>query len=636
MAFAAEQLLLSADWSDAAEGVLARLGVSAGVSRAYIMRSVVIEGRDCVEQLAEWCAPGISSQFANPDLAGGPWEDLGFDRWVELLRHGELIQSRVQDLPLVERAELQSQDILSIAVFPVAVDGGWWGLIGFDDCEEARDWSGAELDALRAAATVLGAAIHRDRAGERALANETEYRAFVEQIPAVTYTDVLIDGRAQIDYISPQVEILLGYPRQAFRDDPDFWFSIVHPDDRERIERAASQEHAEFDTEYRMIAADGRVVWVHDMSAAIVDDGGETTAWQGFLVDVTARRQAEERFIESEQRYRALVENIPVVVYAEAPRSVGGPMYLSPQVEQVFGYEPDTWTQTPGFWRSHVHPDDLERVLAVDAETDRTLEPYCVEYRFRVADGSYRWIHDEAAMVRDEDGAPLFWQGVFMDITSRKGAEDRLRSAEERYRVLVEHIPAVVYVERQDGDPDAFYISPQVEHAFGYPAEEWRLTDDFWIDHVHPDDRQMVEAADERTNEELRTFSLDYRFKAADGTWRWVHDEALALREADGTGYWQGFMLDITERKEVEDQLREAELKFRTIVEQSQAVFYTREIDPNDPALSHTTYIAPGNTELGRLHPRGYRAGSGSMAQDRSPRGSRARARGRRRRQHGR
>jgi PAS domain S-box-containing protein len=468
VAFAAEQLLLSPDWRDAADGVLARLAISADVSRAYIMRNVVIDSRDCVEQLAEWCAPGISSQLANPSLIGGSWEDNGLGRWVNILRDGGLIQSRVEDLPLRERDELQSEEILSIAVFPVTVDSEWWGLIGFDDCIEARNWSQAELAALRAAATVLGAAIQRRRAEELALANESRYQAFVEQIPAVTYTDVLIDGRAHIDYISPQVELLLGYPRQAFRDDPDFWFSIIHSDDRGRVEEAASQEYTEFDTEYRMVAADGRVVWVHDMSAALVDEHGETVAWQGFLVDITARRLAEER----------------------------------------------------------------------------------------------------------------------------------LRAAEERYRVLVEHIPAVVYVERQDGDPDHFYISPQVERVFGYSAEEWRLTDGFWIDRVHPDDRPMVQADDVRSNQEMRTFSLDYRFKAADGTWRWVHEEAVALQEPDGSGYWQGFMLDITERKEVEEQLREAELKFRTIVEQSQAVFYTQEIDPHDPTLSNTTYIAPGNAEL--------------------------------------
>ena len=124
--------MLSPDWRDVADGVLARLGISAGVSRAYITRNVVIDGRDCIDQLAEWCAPGISSQFSDPSMTGGPWKDHGFDRWVKLLRLGELIQSRVQDLPFRERDELQSQDILSIAVFPVTVEGEWWGLIGFE------------------------------------------------------------------------------------------------------------------------------------------------------------------------------------------------------------------------------------------------------------------------------------------------------------------------------------------------------------------------------------------------------------------------------------------------------------------------------------------------------------------------
>ena len=78
----------------------------------------------------------------------------------------------------------------------------------------------------------------------------------------------------------------------------------------------------------------------------------------------------------------------------------------------------------------------------------------------------------------------------------------------------------------------------------------------------------------------------------------WVRDEATFVPDLDGEGFWQGFMLDITERKRAEDQLREAELKFRTIVEQNQAIFYTQDIDPDDPAVSRTTYIAPGNTEM--------------------------------------
>ena len=185
-----------------------------------------------------------------------------------------------------------------------------------------------------------------------------------------------------------------------------------------------------------------------------------------------------------------------------------------------------------------------------------------------------------------------------MDITSRRMIEDRLLTTEERYRALVENIPAIVYVQTSDGDPEGLYISPQVEAAFGYPVEDWRYVKDFWEDRVHPDDLAAVLRDDERTNVDHQRFSAEYRFRAADGSWHWIHDEATYLAAGDGEGFWQGIMTDVTERKQAEEQLRDAELKFRTIVEQNEAIFYTQEIDPADPTNPATIYVAPGNTDL--------------------------------------
>ncbi len=89
----------------------------------------------------------------------------------------------------------------------------------------------------------------------------------------------------------------------------------------------------------------------------------------------------------------------------------------------VVGYTPEECTSTPDLWVRILHPDDKERVLAEDARTNETGEPFIMEYRQFAKDGHVVWIRDEATLVRDEEGQPLYWLGVQIDITERKRAE---------------------------------------------------------------------------------------------------------------------------------------------------------------------------------------------------------------------
>ena len=561
VAFAAERLLLTPDWRGAADEVLERLGIAAGASRALIIQNHTDErGRLLGSMRAEWCAPGIEHQWSNPFLTDAPWDEL--PRWVSEHSAGQPIISLVSDLPPEERAEFDEQGVLSVAEHPVFSQDEWWGAIGLDDCLEARTWGEAELQALRATATLLGAAITRQAVEDERRRAVERWGNVVGLIPAVTYSDEIDPGgEVRMGFVSPQIEEMLGYPPERFLDDAGFWFSLMHPDDRQRLndeDAFATNDPDPFDQEYRMRHADGSYRWVHDTSTAVFDRDGLIDHFLGFMIDITERKHAEGRLRTTEERYRALVEKIPAIVYAEPMRQAPGLLYLSPQAESILGYGEQDWARGVDFWLEHLHPDDLERVRQTNINANESHEPFITEYRFRHRDGHWVWLHDEATVVHDEAGSPLFWQGMMVDITSQKQAEQDLREGERRHRTLIEHIPAVVYRESPDAAPEKFYISPRVTDVLGYSPDEWTWTEDFWKDRVHPDDQRLVFEIDDRSNETREPYEVDYRFLHGDGRWVWVRDEATFVPESDGDGYWQGFLLDITERKESESQLERA------------------------------------------------------------------------------
>ena len=221
-----------------------------------------------------------------------------------------------------------------------------------------------------------------------------------------------------------------------------------------------------------MRAADGRIVWVRDTSTVVLREDGTVDHFLGFMTDVTARRSAEDERGLAEERFRAIVEHNPAITYQEAhspsPYDAAAPYsYISPQVATVLGFTPEEWTAS-GFWLQQMHPDDREAVLLESERTAASEDPYRQDYRVRARDGRVVWFHDEAVLIRDDEGNPCFWQGVMVDITEQKEAEQRLRAAEERYRALVEHIPAVVYAEGIVAPPSCCYVSPQVERVFGF------------------------------------------------------------------------------------------------------------------------------------------------------------------------
>lgn len=396
---------------------------------------------------------------------------------------------------------------------------------------------------------------------------ESGYRALVEQLPLVVYLEA-IEGLSRALYMAPGIEPMLGYSPDEWVANEDTWFDHVHPDDRGRVvaaSRLCDETGEPFRQEYRLRHRDGHHVWVLEQSQLVEDADGVALCWQGYLLDITARKVSERRRRDAEARLRTLIETIPAITYTHHHRSDSFE-YVSPQVGAILGYTPEEWSGE--LWRSILHPDDRAAMLAENDRVDRSGEPFSMEYRVFAADGRTVWLRDESVLLRDPEGRPTQWQGVMYDITEAKDAEERLRLAEARYRSVVENSPAALYVE--DLNPEWFgtlYASPQVEAITGYPASEWIDDPDLWLKVVHPDDLPAVLAAERRSIETGEPFSMDVRMVRPDGSVVWVHDSSVLVRNEMGAPqFWQGFFHDITEKKQAEQELARAlELERRSV-----------------------------------------------------------------------
>jgi PAS domain S-box-containing protein len=153
-------------------------------------------------------------------------------------------------------------------------------------------------------------------------------------------------------------------------------------------------------------------------------------------------------------------------------------------------------------------------------------------------------------------------QSVVRDVTERKQAEEALRQAEIKYRTLVEQIPAITYMGRQEATSILTYVSPQIETMLGFTPAEWLAEPRPWKQQIHPDDYERVMAASELSQVTGGPFDIEYRILSRDGRVLWFHDQSHWIRDDAGRiRSYQGLAFDITERKHAEEAHRLLERK---------------------------------------------------------------------------
>ena len=255
-----------------------------------------------------------------------------------------------------------------------------------------------------------------------------QFQTLVERIPGlVAYVD-LVDpddpSHSTPLYISPQIEALMGYPREAWLNDDELWLQVLHPDDRERQTREdelARSTLSPLFAEYRMITRDGRVIWVSEKAQVVVDEESGVAHWQGVMVDITDRKRTEEALAASEEQFRSMFDAASIGVMTLALD--GRILEANRMLEHVCDY-------ASGALHGRPLVDYLEEsdgvCIAIASlcagETDRCE----VEHRFRRRDGSLMWCRTVMALVRDASHEPTHVVAMLEDISARKQAEHDL------------------------------------------------------------------------------------------------------------------------------------------------------------------------------------------------------------------
>ena len=299
---------------------------------------------------------------------------------------------------------------------------------------------------LTAMANSLGAALRHRRAQEELAQAEERYRTLVEQVPAVVYVNA-DDDVSTARYISPGYERMFGYTVQERMADPGLWARLLHPEDREWV-MALSQETNRtgepFRCEYRMIARDGRVVWVRDEALLLRDEAGRTLGWQGFLTDITERKWAEEALRRVMLQNKLILDSAGEGIFGLDRE--GRITFVNPAAAQVLGWTVEELVGQPGHpMIHHSHPDGS------------VYEPDDCPIYAALRDGSARRIDDEVFWRKDGSSFPVEYTSTplredgqlsgavvtFSDITERKRATETLRQAYEREHEAVDRLKQV-------------------------------------------------------------------------------------------------------------------------------------------------------------------------------------------------
>ncbi len=442
---AINQLLTANDYVAAINQTLGILGQITGVDRVYIFE---IHPHPETTELAlsqrfEWARDTVTAEIDNPLLQNLPYSATSMSGLHNALESGQSCSGIVNELSTVEREILEPQGIVSILVVPILINGKLWGLLGFDDCHNQRYWSKDESEMLMTMATTIASCIAHRQTEAALKQSQLRIEQIATKVPGIIFQFLQrSDGSRSLLYASSGCRELYELEPSEMQANFQILADLTHPDDRAAFElsvKVSAATGATWEWIGRIITPSGKLKWVQGVSRLEQQPSGDLL-WDGLLVDITQRKQAEFDLKASEARLQSFFE---ATFEAVIIHNHGKILDVNYAAEALYGYS---------------KAEFMERsVLDLAASCSRTL----IEDRAQIpSDQPFEAVglkKDGTTFIGEVSGKSITYQGQkarvagIRDITDRKQAEDALRQSEGRNRAFLYAIPDLIFRFSRDG-----------------------------------------------------------------------------------------------------------------------------------------------------------------------------------------
>ena len=495
-------------------------------------------------------------------------------------------------MPADYAAAIDAEGIRSALAAPIIVGREVEGLL-YVCSRTPGSFSDADESVLVRLADLAAAAIHTSRlfAAEQTARAEAQRSAENFRDLVDTLDAIVLEADAdtfQVTFVNHRAETILGYPCEAWYTDPSFWANHVHPDDRDwavahcQDAIAQNRDHV---MQYRMLTADGRVLWVHDLVRILPGEPDGRRRLRSVIVDVSERRRADAllggereilRLIAAREPLASVLDEICRLIETLRP-DVLASIVLVESGRLRHGAAPslpDVYVETingapigPTMGSCGTAAYRKTAVVVADIATD----PLWADFRHLALPHSLRacW----SVPVLDGAGEVLATCALYQRVPAEPSAEDielvtrvshlirivierdrsteALQRSEAQYRALATHIPALTWVADRHGG--TVFVSPNAEQVTGSTAQELTAGGkEDWFARIHPDDLAAVQERYAALEFQREPFDFEYRMRHRDGHWIWIHDCGVSSYQRDGVVYFAGVLTDITARKQAE------------------------------------------------------------------------------------